>query len=38
MRLFLLSLVLTLSSAVVAAAAGALPYGSPLSFVAYRNG
>jgi hypothetical protein len=38
MRLFLLSLVLTLSSAVVASAAGALPYGSSLSFVAYRNG
>lgn len=38
MRLFLLSLLLTLTSAVVASAAGALPYGPSLSFVAYRNG
>ena len=38
MRLFLLSVLLTVSSAVVASAAGALPYGSSLSFVAYRNG
>lgn len=38
MRLFFLSVLLTVSSAVVASAAGALPYGSSLSFLAYRNG
>ena len=37
MRLFLLAVLLTLSSA-LASAAGALPYDSSLSFVAYRNG
>jgi hypothetical protein len=37
MRSFLFAALLTLSSA-VASAAGALPYDSSLSFVAYRNG
>ncbi len=37
MRLSLLAILLILSSA-VASAAGALPYGPSLSFVAYRNG
>lgn len=38
MRRFWIALLLTLTSAAGAAAAGPLPYGPSLSFVAYRNG
>lgn len=38
MRRLLLAVLLTLSTAAIASAADALPYGTSLSFVAYRNG